>query len=274
MNEDHTQNQLDKHDDEDRTIDQILPIDEIEEEVSENGQKVRKRGIYILPNLFTTAALFAGFFAIVSAMNGSFHNAAIAIFAAMIFDMFDGRVARMTNTQSRFGAEFDSLSDMVSFGVAPALAVFSWALSSLGKIGWAAAFIYVAASAIRLARFNTQLDVADKNYFTGLASPSAAALLAGAMWVGSDLGWHGNEMPDMLSYVMAILTALVGLLMISNVQYMSFKGLSLKDRVPFVAIFIIVLFFALLLIDPPVFLLCAFSLYALSGPVLGLFKAK
>src|SRR3989339_646420 len=148
--------------------------------------EIKRRGIYLLPNLFTTAALFAGFFAIVQAMQGDFERAAMAIFIAMVLDGLDGRVARMTNTQSAFGAEYDSLSDMVSFGAAPALVVFSWALQSLGKFGWICAFIYCVAAAFRLARFNVQLEVADNRYFTGLASPLAAAIVAATVWVGGD----------------------------------------------------------------------------------------
>ena len=150
-------------------------VDEHEEEFSENGRTVRRKGVYLLPNLITTGALFAGFYAVVSAMRGDFESAAVAIFAAMVLDGLDGRIARMTNTTSKFGAEYDSLSDMVSFGVAPSLVMFSWALGELGKFGWSAAFVYVACAALRLARFNTQIDTADKNYFTGLASPAAAA---------------------------------------------------------------------------------------------------
>ena len=154
----------------------------------------RRRGIYILPNLFTTAALFAGFYAIVQAMNQRFEYAAVAIFVAMVLDGLDGRIARMTNTQSEFGAEYDSLSDMVSFGAAPALVMYEWALQDLGKLGWVAAFIYCAGAALRLARFNTNIDVVDKRYFQGLPSPAAAALVAGMVWVGIDNGFAGNDL--------------------------------------------------------------------------------
>ena len=171
-----------------------LIVDEHEEEVSENGRTVRRKGIYLLPNLMTTGALFAGFYAVVAAMRGDFESAAVAIFFAMILDGLDGRIARMTNTSSKFGAEYDSLSDMVSFGVAPALVMFSWALGELGKFGWSAAFVYVACAALRLARFNTQIDTADKNYFTGLASPAAAAVVASTVWVCHDLGWTGSDL--------------------------------------------------------------------------------
>jgi CDP-diacylglycerol--serine O-phosphatidyltransferase len=244
-----------------------LPVDEHEEEVSENGRTVRHRGIYLLPNLFTTAALFAGFYAIIIAIRGDFENAAIAIFLAMILDGLDGRIARLTNTSSKFGAEFDSLADMVSFGVAPALVVFNWALSGLGKFGWSAAFIYVACAALRLARFNTQIDTADKNYFTGLASPAAAAIIASTVWVCHDLGLIGKDLPSELSILVGLLTALVGFLMIANFPYYSFKGIDLRDRVPFVVMIAVVLIFGLITLDPPSILLVGFLVYAMSGPV-------
>ena len=185
-----------------------------------------RKGIYLLPNLFTTGALFSGFYAVVAGMDGNFENAAIAIFVAMVLDGLDGRVARMTNTQSDFGAEYDSLADMVSFGVAPALVAFSWALQDLGKIGWVAAFVYCAGAALRLARFNTQLAVADKNYFTGLASPAAAAIVAGNVWVFSESGTSGAD----IAWWMAIIVPLTGLLMVSNFKYHSFKVSVFKCR--------------------------------------------
>lgn len=224
----------------------------------------RPRGIYLLPNLFTTAALFAGFYAIVAAMNGQYVAAPVAIFIAMVLDGLDGRVARMTNTQSAFGAEYDSLSDMVSFGLAPALVVYSWALESLGKMGWLAAFIYAAAAALRLARFNTQVHVADKRYFQGLASPAAAAIVAGLVWVSHDLGAAGETM----RWVAFVLTLAAGLLMVSNIRYHSFKGLDLRGKVPFVAILIVVLVYVTITIDPPKVLFGVFLLYALSGPAM------
>jgi len=245
-----------------------LLIDEHEEEVSENGRTVRRRGIYLLPNLFTTAALFAGFYAIIAAMRGDFENAAVAIFLALVLDGLDGRIARLTNTSSKFGAEFDSLADMVSFGVAPALVVFSWALGGLGKFGWSTAFIYVACAALRLARFNTKIDTADKNYFTGLASPAAAAILASTVWVCHDLGLLGTELPLELSVLVGILTAAVGFLMIANFPYYSFKGIDFRGRVPFVVMIAVVLVFGLITLDPPSFLLAGFLAYALSGPVM------
>lgn len=243
-------------------------IDDHEEEISVNGKTERKRGVYLLPNLFTTAALFSGFFAIISAMHGNFENAAMAIFAAMVFDGLDGRVARLMNAQSKFGAEFDSLSDMVSFGVAPALVVFSWALGDLGKFGWAVSFIYVSCAALRLARFNTQIDTADKNYFTGLASPSAAAVMAGLVWVCAEAGLVEYDLPSELAVIAGLLMAFVGMLMIVNVRYNSFKGIDLRGRVPFVVMIAIVLIFGLVSLDPARVLLGAALIYAMSGPVM------
>ena len=253
-------------------IESLIPIDEHEEEVSVDGRTVRRRGIYLLPNLFTTAALFSGFYAVVSGMHGKFEAAAIAIFVAMVLDGLDGRVARITNTQSKFGAEYDSLADMVSFGVAPALVMFSWALSGLGKFGWTCAFIFVACAALRLARFNTRIDTADKNYFSGLASPAAAAVVAGIVWVCHDEGWVGSSLPIELAVAAGCLTALVGFLMISNVSYHSFKGLDLRGRVPFMVMIVVVVVFGLVMLDPARILLAASVLYALSGPVLTIYK--
>lgn len=249
-----------------------LLVDEHEEEVSEGGRTVRRQGIYLLPNLFTTGALFAGFYAIIAAMRGDYEAAPLAIFVAMIFDGLDGRVARLTNTSSKFGAEYDSLSDMVSFGVAPALVMFSWALGELGKFGWSVAFIYVGCAALRLARFNTQIDTADKNFFTGLASPAAAAIIASVVWVCHDIGWTGADLPYVLSVVVGLLTALVGFLMIANFPYYSFKDLDFRGRVPFVAIIAVVLVFGLVTVDPPRILLLAFLVYAASGPVMQVVK--
>lgn len=244
-----------------------LLVDEHEEEVSIGGRTERRKGVYLLPNLFTTGALFAGFYAIIAALRGDYEAAAIAIFVAMVFDGLDGRVARLTNTSSKFGAEYDSLSDMVSFGVAPALVVFSWALDGLGKFGWSVAFIYVACAALRLARFNTRIDTADKNYFTGLASPAAAAIIASAVWVCHDEGWVGAGLPWELAVIVGLLTALVGVLMIANFPYYSFKGIDFRGRVPFVVMIVVVLVFGLVTVDPPRILLLAFLAYAASGPV-------
>jgi CDP-diacylglycerol--serine O-phosphatidyltransferase len=254
------------------SLEDVIPVGEHEEEVSEGGKTVRHKGIYLLPNLFTLAAMFAGFYSVISAMNGYFENAAIAIFVALILDGLDGRIARMTNTQSAFGAEFDSLADMVSFGVAPALVAFTWALSSLGRIGWAVAFIYVAGTAIRLARFNTQIETADKNYFTGLASPAAAALVAGLIWICNDYGLVGEGLPLVVSILAAITTASAGVLMVTNIPYSSFKEVDFKARVPFVTILIVALGFAVITVDPPLILLVLFGGYALSGPVILVLK--
>jgi CDP-diacylglycerol--serine O-phosphatidyltransferase len=255
-------------------LDIDMLVDEHEEEVSEGGETVRRRGIYLLPNLFTTAALFAGFYAIIAGMRGDYEAASIAIFFAMFLDGLDGRVARLTNTASKFGAEYDSLSDMVSFGVAPALVVYSWGLADLGKFGWSVAFIYVACAALRLARFNTQIEVADKAWFTGLASPAAAAVIAGTVWVCNDIGWSGADLPYEASVVAALLTALIGILMIANVPYYSFKTIDQGGRVPFAAVILVVLIFGMVTIDPPRVLLGAFLLYAISGPVVRVVRGK
>ena len=254
-------------------LDKLLPVDDYEEVISENGKKVTKKGIYLLPNLFTTAALFAGFYAVIAGMQGRFEAAAIAIFVAMILDIADGRVARMMNAQSKFGAEYDSLSDMVSFGLSPALAMFCWALAPLGKVGWVCSFIYVAGAALRLARFNTQPESTDKRFFIGLASPAAAALLAAVMWVCSDLGLVGDELPMWISIMVAILTVAAGVLMVSNLRYPSFKGINFSGRVPFVAILAVIAIFAVVGIDPPKVILLLITLYTLSGFVISLKKS-
>jgi len=225
----------------------------------------RRRGIYILPNLFTTAALFAGFYAIVQAMNGLYEQAAVAIFIAMVLDGLDGRVARLTRTQSAFGAEYDSLSDMVSFGAAPALIVYEWALKGMGKLGWMAAFIYCVGAALRLARFNTNIDVVDKRYFQGLPSPAAAALVAGLVWVVIDNGIAG---PDVRWYACA-LTIFAGVSMVSNVLFYSGKEINLRRSVPFIVIIAFVLGFLLVSSYPPGVLFGLFLCYAVSGYVLG-----
>ncbi|MCB1909180.1 MAG: CDP-diacylglycerol--serine O-phosphatidyltransferase [Rhodocyclaceae bacterium] len=224
----------------------------------------RRRGIYLLPNLFTTAALFAGFYAIVQAMNLRFEAAAVAIFVAMVLDGLDGRVARLTRTQSEFGAQYDSLSDMVSFGAAPALVVYEWALKDMGKIGWIAAFIYCAGAALRLARFNTNIDVVDKRYFQGMPSPAAAALVAGMVWVGIDNGFGG----DQLRWPACALTIFAGLTMVSNVPYYSGKEFNLRRSVPFFVILAVMLAFALVSIDPALVLFMLFVAYAGSGYVM------
>ena len=223
----------------------------------------RGRGIYLLPNLFTTAALFSGFYAVLAAMNAQFEKAAVAIFIAMILDGLDGRVARMTNTQTAFGAEYDSLSDMVAFGLAPALVMYEWALYSLGKPGWLAAFIYTAGAALRLARFNSKLDVADSSYFQGLPSPSAAAIVAASVWVAVDNGIAGTD----VAIVAGLITGSCGLLMVSNVRYNSFKHIDFKGKVPFITMVGIALVFAVILMQPPLILFAIFALYAVSGLV-------
>jgi len=232
--------------------------------------KQRRRGVYLLPNLFTTAGLFAGFYSIIAAIDGRFEAAAIAIFVAMIMDGIDGRLARITNTQSDFGAEYDSLADMVSFGLAPALVMFVWALGSMGKLGWIAAFVYTAGAALRLARFNTQLHVIDKNYFQGLASPPAAALIVGLVWAGEEYGVNGED----ISVWAFLLTLSAGLLMVSKVRYHSFKGFDIKGKVPFVAIFFIALLFVFISTNPPYILFTIAFIYAISGPILTLWQLR
>jgi CDP-diacylglycerol--serine O-phosphatidyltransferase len=226
--------------------------------------RFRDRGIYVLPNLFTIGALFAGFYSIVQAMNGRWENAAIAIFVAMVLDGLDGRVARMTHTQSAFGAELDSLADMVSFGIAPALIMYVFALKGLGKWGWIAAFVHCAGAALRLARFNTQLDVvADKRFFQGLPSPAAAALVAGFVWVMFEYGVSGHSV-EWLAFGITLFT---GLTMVSNLKYYSGKEINLRKSVPFFVVLLIVLFFILVSSSPPEVLFLIFILYGLSGYV-------
>ncbi|MDC8832797.1 CDP-diacylglycerol--serine O-phosphatidyltransferase [Alteromonas gilva] len=223
----------------------------------------KHKGIYLLPNLLTTAGLFSGFFAVVSSMNGRFEAAAVAVFVAMIFDGLDGRVARITNTQSDFGAEYDSMADMVSFGVAPALVAYNWGLSELGKLGWFAAFIYVAGAALRLARFNTQVGIADKRFFQGLASPAAAAVVSGFVWLGVEYDINGND----IGILVALVTGLSGLLMVSNFKYNSFKEVDWHGKVPFVALLLILLIFIVVATEPALVLFLVFALYALAGPI-------
>lgn len=233
---------------------------------ADSKQPRSRRGIYLLPNMVTTAGLFSGFYSIVAAMNGRFEAAAIAIFIAMVMDGLDGRVARLTNTQSDFGVQYDSLSDMVCFGLAPALVVYEWSLRymvSVGwaKLGWLAAFIYAASAALRLARFNAQVATAEKNYFRGLPSPSAAGVLAGLVWAATDFGLEGET----LVYLAFVLTVSMGLLMVSNIRYYSFKEFGFKNRVSFVAILIVVLVYAFASIDPPKVLFIGFLVYSIFG---------
>ena len=230
----------------------------------------KRRGIYLLPNLFTTAGLFSGFYAIVASMNDRYIEAAVAIFIAMVFDGVDGRVARMTNTESDFGAEYDSMADIVSFGMAPALVMYNYALADLGKLGWLAAFIFVAGGALRLARFNTNLGTADKRYFQGLAIPSAAAVVAGLVWVGTEYGIDGADIGSFA----ALVTIAAGLLMVTNFRYHSFKDVDWKGRVSFVVILVIVLAFVIVATQPSLVLFAIFFLYALSGPVLTIKNVK
>jgi CDP-diacylglycerol--serine O-phosphatidyltransferase len=232
----------------------------------------RHRGIYLLPNLFTTAAMFAGFYAIIASIGGRYTDAAVAVFIAAVLDGMDGRVARMTGTQTEFGVQYDSLSDLISFGLAPALVMYTWSLSALrdfgplwGKLGWAAAFIYAACAALRLARFNTQVGVADKRYFQGLASPAAAAVCMSFVWSVDKFGLAGSD----FSFATAVIAVVVGLLMVSRFRYFSFKSLPMGDRqrVPFVWMVVAVLLLALLVLDTPRVLFVGFTIYLLSGPV-------
>ena len=227
------------------------------------AQPVRRRGIYLLPNLFTTLGLFAGFYAVVQGMNHEFERAAIAIFAAMILDGLDGRVARLTNTQSAFGAEYDSLADMVSFGAAPALVMYEWALRDMGRIGWIAAFVYCVGAALRLARFNTQLSVADKRWFTGLPSPAAAALVAGMIWVLNDYQVKGGQ----VKWFAAALTLYAGITMVSNIRFYSGKDINLRRAVPFWMALVMVVALLLILIEPSHVLWGLMVAYGVSGYV-------
>ena len=240
----------------------------------------RGRGIYLLPNLFTTGGLFAGFFAIIAASQGRTEAACIAIFVAAVLDGLDGRVARLTNTQSEFGVQYDSLADLVSFGMAPALVMYHWSLVSmkldgatLGKVGWLAAFLYAACAALRLARFNTQVGKADKRYFIGLASPAAAGIMASSVWTFHSLDLSGEA----LRYAALAITVASGLLMVSQFRYTSFKGSGSgpgSDRVPFFALLLVVAALIALWIDPPKTLLAVLGVYALSGPALWLWRLR
>ena len=231
----------------------------------------RRKGIYILPNLFTLAALFGGFYAIVMAMNARFDQAALGVFAAMILDSLDGRVARMTNTQSAFGEQMDSLSDMVSFGAAPALIAYEWSLKGLGRWGWIAAFVYCACAALRLARFNVNTGVVDKRWFQGLPSPAAAALVAGFIWLVTDWGRHGSDFAYVswrqIGWVTFVVTLYAGLTMVTNAPFYSFKDVQMKRSVPFATIVLIALVIAVINIDPPTVLFSLFVIYGLSGYV-------
>lgn len=237
----------------------------------------RPRGVYLLPNLFTTAALFCGFYAIIAALQNRFELAAVAVFVAMVLDGLDGRVARLTHTESEFGAQYDSMADLVSFGIAPALIMYEWALGSmasmgpfLSKLGWLAAFFYTVMAALRLARFNVQLGSTDKRYFIGLPSPSAAAIVTGFVWFGTDLGLTGPQ----LLWPALVVTVGAGALMFSKILYFSFKQVNLRGRVPFASALLVVLTLVVISIDPPKVLFTGFLLYGLSGPVMYLARLR
>ncbi|MGQ3888004.1 CDP-diacylglycerol--serine O-phosphatidyltransferase [Legionella sp. CNM-1927-20] len=232
------------------------------------NSKENPSGVYLLPNLFTTASLFAAFYAIVAAFKGQYEAAIIAIFIGMIADSLDGRIARLTNTQSAFGAQYDSLSDMVTFGVAPALLLYSWNLQQLGKIGWLVAFIYTAAVALRLARFNTKVGTVDKRYFQGLACPAAAALVSSFVWL-----CHQNQSHYfIISLITAMLTIIAAALMVSNIHYYSFKEVDFKGHVPFLYLLLMIILFVAIAANPSLILFTGFVIYALSGPIQLLIK--
>jgi CDP-diacylglycerol--serine O-phosphatidyltransferase len=240
----------------------------------EKGPRLRSR-VYLLPNVFTTAALFSGFYAIVAATQGRFEAAAIAVFIAMVLDNLDGSVARLTNSQSDFGAELDSLADMVSFGLAPALVVYEWALFSMrdygwywSKLGWLAAFVYVAGAALRLARFNTQRTVVDKRFFQGLASPPAAGIMVGLVWLGVDLGVPGRQMV----FLAFVVTLLCGVLMVSRIPYYSFKEFGRQYRVHYTTMIFVVIGLVCIIFDPAKVLFALFAVYLLSGPFTSLLR--
>ncbi|PCJ17795.1 MAG: CDP-diacylglycerol--serine O-phosphatidyltransferase [SAR86 cluster bacterium] len=260
-----------KEEDQEPQSDGILPIDEHEEIVSEGGKKVRIRGIYLLPNLLTLGALFSGFYAVIAGMSGNFDEAGWAILIAAVLDGLDGRIARLTNTQSAFGAQFDSLSDMVSFGVAPSLIMFSWAFAPLGRLGWAASFIYMSCAALRLARFNVQLGTVDKRFFVGLQSPLAAGLVTFVPWLGYK---YGLEITPLVAYLSAILTVFAGLLMISNYKYSSFKELHFKGTVPYMVFVFAVVLLVVVAQNPHEMLLSMCIVYAISGPAMGIYEKQ
>lgn len=238
--------------------------------INDIQDKQRRRGIYLLPNILTTAGLFAGFYAIVAAMKGLFDVAAIAVYIAMIWDGLDGRIARLTNTQTPFGSQYDSLSDMVSFGLAPALLLYEWAFFGLGKVGWLAAFLYAAATALRLARFNTQVETADKRYFQGLPCPPAAGVIAGLIWFSHEHHFSGTH----LRFVALPIAIIIACLMVSNVRYHSFKKIDMRGKVPFVMILLLVLLFVAVALDPAQNLFLIFFVFALSGPILTLWQRR
>jgi CDP-diacylglycerol--serine O-phosphatidyltransferase len=251
----------------------VEPNDDLEDA----PRRPRRKGIYILPNLFTLAALFGGFYAVVMAMNDRFELAAIGVFCAMVLDSLDGRVARMTHTQSAFGEQMDSLSDMVSFGAAPALIVYEWALRGLGKPGWIAAFVYCAGAALRLARFNTNIGVVDKRFFQGLPSPAAAAVVVGFIWLMDDFGFRDvSAEPGLrwLAWTAFGFTLYAGLTMVTNVPFYSFKDVSFKRSVPFIVIVAIALAIAIINLHPPLVLFSLFVFYGLSGYAVYVWKRR
>ncbi|MGH8397215.1 MAG: CDP-diacylglycerol--serine O-phosphatidyltransferase [Gammaproteobacteria bacterium] len=262
----------------DPDVDTEVGIDEQISETDDAGvEGPRRRGIYLLPNLFTTAGLFAGFYAIVAAMAGFFQPAAIAVFAAMVMDGLDGRIARLTHTESAFGKEYDSLSDMVSFGLAPALVMYEWAFRDMinygsvwGKVGWLGAFFYAITAALRLARFNVRTGVVDKRYFQGLPSPAAAGIVAGAVWFGVDLGIPGPA----LVIPAYVLTVGAGALMVSSIGYYSFKDFNLHGRVPFTTILIVAVAIIVLSLSTPMVLFFVFFIYACSGLLMALWRVR
>lgn len=239
----------------------------------ETKRKRPSRGVYLLPNLFTTSALFAGFYSIIAAYNGDFRSAGIAIIVAMVLDGFDGRVARMTNTTTEFGAEYDSMADMISFGMAPAFLMYTWSLSSLtaahyGQLGWVIAFVYTACCGLRLARFNVAVGTADKRFFQGLACPSAGAILASFVWVMTDMGIEGESLVVLAS----AMTLFSGIAMVSTLTYYSFKDLGTNKKVPFAMLVALLLLFVITAVDPPKMILIAAVAYGLSGPLYYLFR--
>jgi len=251
--------------------DSILPIDEHEEIVSEGGRQVRRRGVYLLPNVLTLGALFAGFYAVIAGMSGNFNEAGWAILIAGVLDGLDGRIARLTRSQSAFGAEFDSLSDMVSFGMAPALIMFSWAFEPLGRLGWAASFFYMACAALRLARFNVQLGTVDKRFFLGLQSPVAAGLITFIPWVGYK---YDVEVTAFVAYPAAAITLLAGLLMISSYRYFSFKVLNVKGTVPYMVLLLSLALLVVVAQNPQELLLAMCLVYAASGPAAWFYRKR
>ena len=236
------------------------------------ANKKVKRGVYLLPNVLTTFGLFAGFFAIILATRGQYADAAVAIFVAMLWDGLDGRVARLTNTQSEFGAQYDSMADMISFGVAPALLMYFWQFSDMGKAGWLAAFVYTAAGALRLARFNTQISNEDKRYFQGLPSPAAAALIAGLVWAKQSIGV--TDYDQYLTIISWIILVGAGVLMVSNVRYYSFKDINLKGRSSFKFLLIATLILIVVTVWPSAILFVFFLAYALSGLIMTMIEVR